>query len=74
MIGKLNGNGFRGFDGYCCHADWNASQNIGQWLGFSCPLHLQEAITAMVMADAEGGVNDRPLTGEASKTVVLTPS
>ncbi len=38
VIGKRNGNWFRGFDGYQCNADWNASQNIGQWPGFSCPL------------------------------------
>jgi transposase len=37
VIGKRNGDWFRGFDGYRCNADWNASQNIGQWLGFSCP-------------------------------------
>lgn len=40
VIGKRNGDWFKGFDGYCCNADWNASQNIGQWLGFSCPLSL----------------------------------
>ncbi len=38
VIGKRNGHWFRGFDGYQCNSDWNASQNIGQWLGFSCPL------------------------------------
>jgi transposase len=61
VIGKRNGDWFRGFDGYRCNADWNASQNIGQWIGFSCPLHLQEAVAAMAMADTEGGVNDSPL-------------
>jgi IS605 OrfB family transposase len=66
VIGKRNGDWFRGFDGYRCNADWNASQNIGQWLGFSCPLHLQEAVAAMAMADTEGGVNDSPLTSVAS--------
>jgi transposase len=30
VIGKRNGGWFRGFDGYRCNADWNASQNIGQ--------------------------------------------
>ncbi len=60
VIGKRNGDWFRGFDGYRCNADWNASQNIGQWLGFSCPLHLQKAVAAMAMADTEGGVNDSP--------------
>jgi IS605 OrfB family transposase len=60
VIGKRNGDWFRGFDGYRCNADWNASQNIGQWLGFSCPLHLQEAVAVMAMVDTEGGVNDSP--------------
>ncbi|BAZ25589.1 transposase, IS605 OrfB family protein [Kalymmatonema gypsitolerans NIES-4073] len=61
VIGKRNGDWFKGFDGYRCNADWNASQNIGQWLGFSCPLNLQTAVTAMVAADVEGGVDDSPL-------------
>ncbi len=61
VIGKRNRNWFKGFDGYRCNADWNASQNIGQWLGFSCPLNLKDAVAAMAMADAEGGVNDSPL-------------
>ncbi|NEU73035.1 IS200/IS605 family element transposase accessory protein TnpB [Hassallia byssoidea VB512170] len=61
VIGKRNGDWFKGFDGYRCNADWNASQNIGQWLGFSCPLNLQTAVTAMVATDVEGGVNDSPL-------------
>lgn len=60
VIGKRNGDWFRGFDGYRCNADWNASQNIGQWLGFSCPLHLQKAVAVMTIADTEGGVNDSP--------------
>lgn len=66
VIGKRNGDWFKGFDGYRCHADWNASQNIGQWISFSCPLNLQSAVAAMVMADAKGWVNDSPSTGEAS--------
>ena len=61
VIGKRNGDWFKGFDGYRCNADWNASQNIGQWLGFSCPLNLKDALAAMAMADVEGGVNDSPL-------------
>jgi IS605 OrfB family transposase len=61
VIGRRNGDWFRGFDGYRCNADWNASQNIGQWIGFSCPLDFQKAIAAMVIADTEGGVNDSPL-------------
>ncbi|MFB8792514.1 MAG: transposase [Potamolinea sp.] len=60
VIGKRNGDWFRGFDGYRCHADWNASQNIGQWVGFSCPLNLKEVVAAMAMADTEGRVNDSP--------------
>ncbi|BAY44366.1 transposase, IS605 OrfB family protein [Scytonema sp. HK-05] len=74
VIGKRNGDWFKGFDGYRCNADWNASQNIGQWVGFSCPLSLQDAVTAMVAVDTEGGVDDSPLTGEASKAAALAPS
>lgn len=74
VIGKRNGNWFKGYDGYRCNADWNASQNIGQWLGFSCPLSLQKAVSAMGMADIEGEVNDSPLTGVASKRVDLSPA
>jgi putative transposase len=59
-IGKRNGDWFKGFDGYRCNADWNASQNIGQWLGFSCPLGLQKAVSVMDMDDAKGGVYDSP--------------
>lgn len=62
VIGKRNGDWFRGFDGYRCNADWNASQNIGQWFGFSCPVHLQEAAAVMAVVDAEGGVHGIPLT------------
>jgi putative transposase len=40
VIGKREKHFFTGFDGYRCNADWNAAQNIGQWLGFSCPLAL----------------------------------
>jgi putative transposase len=74
VLGKRNGDWFKGFDGYRCNADWNASQNIGQWLGFSCPLSLQSAVAAMVMADAEGAVNDSPLSSEASKRADLSPA
>jgi hypothetical protein len=55
-----NDSWFRGFDGYRCNADWNASQNIGQWIGFSCPLDLQKAASAMGTVDVEGGVDDSP--------------
>lgn len=74
VLGKRNGDWFKGFDGYRCNADWNASQNIGQWLGFSCPLSLQSAVSAMGTADAEGAVNDSPLSSEASKRVDLSPA
>jgi putative transposase len=74
VLGKRNGDWFKGFDGYRCNADWNASQNIGQWVGFSCPLSLQSAVSAMGTADAKGGVNDSPLTGEASKRADLSPA
>ncbi len=40
VIGKRVKHTFTGVDGYTCNADWNASQNIGQWLGFSCPVNL----------------------------------
>lgn len=66
VLGIRNGDWFRGFDGYRCNADWNASQNIGQWLGFSCPLGLKEAVVAMATVDVEGAVNDSPLTSVAS--------
>lgn len=74
VIGKRNGDWFKGFDGYRCNADWNAAQNIGQWLGFSCPLSLQNAVSAMGIADVEGEVNDSPLTSEASERVDLSPA
>ncbi|MEH1906347.1 MAG: transposase [Nostoc sp.] len=66
VLGVRNGDWFRGFDGYRCNADWNASQNIGQWLGFSCPLSLQKAVVAIATVDVEGAVNDSPLTSVAS--------
>jgi putative transposase len=53
VLGVRNGDWFRGYDGYRCNADWNASQNIGQWLGFSCPLDLQKTVSAMGTVDAE---------------------
>jgi putative transposase len=60
VIGKRDRDWFKGFDGYRCNADWNAAQNIGQWLGFSCPLGLQKAVSVMDMDDAKGGVYDSP--------------
>ncbi|MGB3510314.1 MAG: transposase [Microcoleaceae cyanobacterium] len=63
-IGKRVKHTFTGFDGYTCNADWNASQNIGQWLGFSCPMNLQKAVSVMDMDDSEVGVNGSPSTDE----------
>jgi IS605 OrfB family transposase len=74
VIGKRNGDWFRGFDGYRCNADWNASQNIGQWEGFSCPLSLQSAVAAIATTDAKGGVDDSPRTSEASVRVDSSPA
>jgi putative transposase len=74
VIGKRNGSWFKGFHGYRCNADWNASQNIGQWLGFSCPLGLQKAVSAMDAVDVEGGVNDSPSTKNASVRVSSLPA
>jgi IS605 OrfB family transposase len=68
-IGKRVKHQFKGFDGYRCNADWNASQNIGQWLGFACPLDLQKAVSTMGAADLADGVNDSPKTGDASNSV-----
>lgn len=65
VIGKRNKHRFTGFDGYRCNADWNASQVIGKWLGFACPLNLQRTVSAMDIADSDGGVNGSPLTGDA---------
>jgi len=74
ILGKRNKHWFTGFDGYRCNADWNAAQNIGQWVGFSCPLDLQKAVFAMNTVDLGDGVNDSPLTGEKSKTVTSVRS
>nr|MCU0535338.1 zinc ribbon domain-containing protein [Hydrococcus sp. Prado102] len=74
VLGKRNGDWFKGFDGYRCNADWNAAQNIGQWFGFSCPLDLQKAVSVMDIADVEGGVNDSPLKARLSMTGINPPS
>ncbi len=52
VIGKRVKHTFRGVDGYTCNADWNASQNIGQWLGFSCPLNLEKVVSVMDANDS----------------------
>jgi IS605 OrfB family transposase len=72
VIGKRNGDWFRGFDGYRCNADWNASQNIGQWVGFSCSLDLQRTVAVMAAIDTESGVYDSPLTSDASNRTDLS--
>ena len=48
--------------GYRGHSDHNASRNIGNWVGLSCPIELQELLTAMVEGVQLGGVNDTPLS------------
>ena len=69
VIGKRVKHTFTGLDGYRCNADWNASQNIGQWLGFSCPLNLEKAVSVMGADDLEGGVYGSPLTSELFRQV-----
>ncbi|NET43338.1 transposase [Okeania sp. SIO2B3] len=64
VIGKRVKHTFIGYDGYQCNADWNASQNIGQWLGFSCPMNLKKVVSVMGIDDSEVGVNDSPSTDE----------
>jgi putative transposase len=66
VIGKRNGHWFKGFDGYRCNSDWNASQNIGQWVGFSCPLDLQNVLSVMGEIDLEGERHDTALTERES--------
>jgi IS605 OrfB family transposase len=74
VIGKRVKHWFTGHDGYRCNADWNASQVIGKWLGFACPLSLQKAVAVMAAVDSGDGVDGSPLTGEKSKTVALARS
>jgi IS605 OrfB family transposase len=69
VIGKRRGDWFTGFDGYRCNSDWNAAQNIGQWLGFSCPLELQKTVSAMGMVDVERS-RRRSASGVRSMTVL----
>ncbi len=73
VIGKRNGHWFRGFDGYQCNSDWNASQVIGQWLGFSCPLDLEKTVSVMDAGGLKDGVNGSPLTKVMSNQVDLSP-
>ncbi|MGB3510701.1 MAG: zinc ribbon domain-containing protein, partial [Microcoleaceae cyanobacterium] len=74
VIGKRVKHTFIGYDGYQCNADWNASQNIGQWLGKSCPVNLQKAVSVMDMVDLKVGVNDSPSTDEKFKQVDSSPA
>uniref|UniRef100_UPI0035C91CC6 zinc ribbon domain-containing protein n=1 Tax=Okeania sp. SIO2F4 TaxID=2607790 RepID=UPI0035C91CC6 len=55
VIGKRVKHTFFGYDAYQCNADWNASQNIGQWLGFSCPVNLHKAVSVMDGVDYQVG-------------------
>lgn len=61
LDGKRNRHQFTGADGYQCNADWNAAINIAQWDGFSCPLILKEAASAMGAVASADGVFDTPL-------------
>lgn len=73
VLGKRNGHWFKGFDGYRCNSDWNASQNIGQWVGFSCPLDLQKVLSVMGKIDLEGERHDTALTErESNRTGLLS--
>jgi putative transposase len=73
VLSKRSGHWFKGFDGYRCNSDWNASQNIGQWVGFSCPLSLQKAVSAIGAVDGEGGVDDSPLNLERGNDCGFSP-
>lgn len=48
--------------GYRGHADYNASVNIGAWVGLSCPIELQPPLTVMVKGVQSGEVNGTPLS------------
>lgn len=74
VIGKRRGHWFTGFDGYRVNADHNAARNVGRWVGFSCPLDLQNAVAVMAAVDSGIGVNDSPLTRKESKWADLSPA
>lgn len=61
VLGKRSGHWFTGSDGYRVNADINAAWNIGQWIGFSSPLDLQNAVAAMATVGSGVGVNGSPL-------------
>jgi len=46
--------------GYRGHADYGASRNIGNWVGLSCPIELQQSLTVMVKGVQLGEVNGTP--------------
>jgi len=46
--------------GYRGHADYGASRNIGNWVGLSCPIELQQSLTVMVKGVHSGEVNGTP--------------
>ena len=51
------------------HADYNASRNIGQWLGMACPIVLQQGTAVMAAFVQSGGVNDAPLSSVSKASV-----
>lgn len=61
LIGKRSGHLFTGIDGYRCDSDWNAAMNLARWDGFSCPLNLEEAMSAMGIVGLGDGVFGNPL-------------
>jgi putative transposase len=46
--------------GTTCHSDWNASINIGIWVGRTCSLELQQGSSVMAESVLESGVNGSP--------------
>lgn len=47
---------------YRGHSDYNASRNIGAWVGLSCPIELQQPESVIVKGVQSGEVNDTPLS------------
>lgn len=63
VIGKRQKHSFRCVNPNCTshhNADWGASQNIGQWDGFSCSTDFQKTLAVMVEANESNGVHDAP--------------
>ena len=46
--------------GFQCHSDWNASINIGTWVGRTCSLELQQNSVVMAESVLESGVDGSP--------------